>query len=252
MSLLQHQTGHSSCFASGAAEVAREEADEFQSSVAPQSPLWWAPSEDESDPANVPTCSLYERGEEGEEEDHHAEDDEELEHEEEPGTSYYGEDSSSSSSPEDDHGTAFDSHLPEEVPKTQRRSISAQLTALLAIKEALDTNGVLNWSEERGLGAAYCRGAFEGVACDPYANVVAIHTLGKSLGGTLPAASALQMLQSLSTVDIAHANLTGTLPPEYGQLSELQSLTIAFNPALTGPLPSEWAGMRSLKKLYLM
>lgn len=150
--------------------------------------------------------------------------------------------------------SAADDVLLASVPAPQRASIAAQLRALLDIKAALDPSGsALNWSEAAGAGAQYCFGAFEGVRCDAFANVQSIRLNGGTpLGGVLPPVAALLQLPKLEALDLAHTELHGTLPPEYALLTELQELTAAFNKQLAGPLPAAWAGMRSLRKLFLM
>ena len=46
-------------------------------------------------------------------------------------------------------------------------------------------------------------------------------------------------------------NLTGWLPPEWGRLTELESLNLAGNQSLTGPIPPEWGQLRKLRNLDL-
>ncbi|KPA74583.1 putative GP46-like surface antigen [Leptomonas pyrrhocoris] len=46
------------------------------------------------------------------------------------------------------------------------------------------------------------------------------------------------------------AMLSGTLPPSWGRLTQMQDIKLENN-ALTGPLPVEWSGMTSLKFLWL-
>ena len=46
-------------------------------------------------------------------------------------------------------------------------------------------------------------------------------------------------------------NLTGWLPPEWGQLTELETLNLAGNQSLTGPIPPEWGQLRKLRNLDL-
>ncbi|KPA74585.1 hypothetical protein ABB37_09219 [Leptomonas pyrrhocoris] len=46
------------------------------------------------------------------------------------------------------------------------------------------------------------------------------------------------------------AMLSGTLPPSWGRLTQMQRISLSGN-ALTGQLPVEWSGMASLKILWL-
>ena len=44
--------------------------------------------------------------------------------------------------------------------------------------------------------------------------------------------------------------MTGSLPPEWGQLNSLEHLHLSYN-RLTGSLPPEWVQLASLEGLYL-
>lgn len=151
----------------------------------------------------------------------------------------------------------FDPLLPANTPAKQRSAIASQLSALLDARRALDANGgagLKTWTAERGRGAGFCQGGFEGVTCDPYGNVVGVvlNSLPAPLGGTLPPAHVLMRLPKLRTLDVARADLRGTLPAGYGDHEALEELTVAGNPGLKGPLPREWAGLKNLRKLYLL
>ena len=55
---------------------------------------------------------------------------------------------------------------------------------------------------------------------------------------------------SLQTLGLSRNNLTGSIPPELGDLTNLSSLWIYDN-KLTGPLPLSMTNLRYLKQLYI-
>ncbi len=67
-----------------------------------------------------------------------------------------------------------------------------------------------------------------------------------NLNGTLP--PELGTLTALESIDLSQNNLTGTIPKEFGQLSELKSLSFGYN-ALSGPLPEELYDLTNLEVL---
>ncbi len=51
-------------------------------------------------------------------------------------------------------------------------------------------------------------------------------------------------------IQLSNNNLTGTIPPEFGNLSELQTISLNYN-QLTGPIPPELGKLSELQILYL-
>ena len=80
------------------------------------------------------------------------------------------------------------------------------------------------------------------------------HTLpgqGAARAGIWAAAAAGQRLLTPVRPPPTHprgCNLTGTLPPSLGQLSQLRELNVTVN-ALTGQLPQQWSALANLKVL---
>ena len=68
--------------------------------------------------------------------------------------------------------------------------------------------------------------------------------------GTLPPASVLAGLPKLRSVWLWNLRLNGTLPRDWGTLSELEDVRLGGN-KLTGGLPPEWSSMGRLKTLDL-
>ena len=127
-----------------------------------------------------------------------------------------------------------------------------QLSALLAVKEAIDRSGLglPGWTAAKGAGGGFC--SFAGVECDAAGDVVKIDLDNKSGagGGTLPPASVLAGLRKLRTVWLGGLRLQGTLPRDWGTLRGLEDVRLANN-ELTGGVPPEWRAMGRLKTLYV-
>jgi hypothetical protein len=128
-------------------------------------------------------------------------------------------------------------------------SRAAQLRSLLGLRAAVDRQGTLAWSAERGADAGYCR--FTGVTCDTQGDVSKIVLAQAKLGGTLPPASVLNGLSALTGIDLGATSITGTLPSDWGTLVQLEGIWIPNNPGITGSLPPSWAGLTRLKVLHL-
>jgi hypothetical protein len=119
---------------------------------------------------------------------------------------------------------------PDSAPPTSALaspSASAQLDALLAIKDAVDKKGAAlrSWDPAKGAGGAFCR-AFSGVKCDAAGDVVAIGLRGLALGGALPSGALLGELPKLITLDCTNAGLTGPVPIDYGSLAAIKELRL--------------------------
>jgi hypothetical protein len=138
---------------------------------------------------------------------------------------------------------------PSLVKSLPSDSRTAQLRSLLGFKAAIDRQGTLAWSAERAANAGYC--SFFGITCDTQGNVAKIEFNQVKLGGTLPPASVLRDLTALTGVELDTTGITGTLPTDWGALTQLQDIRIIKNPGITGTLPRTWAGLARLKVLYL-
>lgn len=143
---------------------------------------------------------------------------------------------------------------PAALPASVSASLASQMQALLQVKAAVDKKGVLNtWTTALGTNGGYCS-QFVGVTCDEMQFVTNISlTRGNSgiMGGTLPPASSFMALPRLKSILFYELDITGTLPADYGNLTQLQVIHVEGNPTLTGPLPREWAGLARLEVLHL-
>ena len=143
----------------------------------------------------------------------------------------------------------------------------ADCTALLALLEALDPNGELNWSADRPLAE------WEGVVVDgspprvrelvleerdlwgtiapalgEVTQLQVLHLRANYLGGTIP--RELSGLSQLREVVLSENYLVGTIPPTLGQLTNLQVLNVSGN-QLTGTIPAELGRLARLERLSL-
>ena len=71
---------------------------------------------------------------------------------------------------------------------------------------------------------------------------------GNQLTGSIP--PEIGNLTNLTNLDLHNNQLTGSIPPEIGNLTNLTSLELARN-QLTGSIPSEIGNMTNLFSLYL-
>lgn len=132
---------------------------------------------------------------------------------------------------------------------------SSQVEALLGIKAAVDPDNLLTtWLMGPGSKAeSYC--SWRGIECDDSGHVIKVdlstETVGESkVRGVLPDAEALLALPKLTVFEASGQDLVGTLPDNYGKLTQLEVLLLHGN-KLRGTLPASWAGMASLRQLRL-
>ena len=123
---------------------------------------------------------------------------------------------------------------------------------LIDLKDALDPNGVLNWSETLDMEH------WDGVLASQDGGVSTIQlypTLEPftesnplTLGGTVPAG--LGNLPNLRFLYLWRVGLTGSIPSELGNLSNLEELRLDQN-SLTGSIPTGLGNLSNLSRLSL-
>ena len=90
---------------------------------------------------------------------------------------------------------------------------------------------------------------WSGVLISDYGGrVIALQLANNNLTGSLP--PELGSLSQLFFLGLPSNEITGPIPPELGNLSNLWHFTLPFN-NLTGPIPPEFGGLASLKTLEL-
>jgi hypothetical protein len=130
-----------------------------------------------------------------------------------------------------------------------------QLDALLRVKAAIDTTGVLQgWTRSTGADGGYC--SWQGVLCAKgTSNVYWVNIWPgggtNGLQGTLPSAAAFTGLRGLTHLCISdQPGITGTLPADWSSLTALQDVRLPNN-SLSGSIPSSWGSLTKLKVLML-
>ena len=144
------------------------------------------------------------------------------------------------------------SPLPREelVPSNNSTSTTAltvsDRNALIALYNA---TGGQNWRNNANWLSEEPLDAWEGVTTDDRGRVIQLHLVEQRLNGQLPAE--LGDLTRLKWLNIArNPNLTGDIPPEMAQLTELEVLYLWEND-LTGPVPTWLGGLIELQQLSL-
>ena len=118
--------------------------------------------------------------------------------------------------------------------------------ALEALYHATDGD---NWNNNSGwLNATPPFEQWHGVRRDGNA-VVALDLIGNGLRGTIP--PELGQLADLEILDLRLNHLRGAIPAELGQLASLEKLNFYANDELSGPIPPELGQLTSLTELTL-
>ncbi|OMO88496.1 hypothetical protein CCACVL1_08343 [Corchorus capsularis] len=125
------------------------------------------------------------------------------------------------------------------------KGVNYEVQALMAIKAALhDPHGVLdNWD---GDAVDPCSWAM--VTCSPESLVIGLGTPSQNLSGTL--SPSIGNLTNLQIVLLQNNNITGPIPKEMGKLSKIQTLDLSDN-SFTGEIPSSLGNLKSLQYMRL-
>ena len=135
------------------------------------------------------------------------------------------------------------------VPDPQNNSaLVADCAALLASKDVLAADPPLNWSADTSieewsgieLGSTLDGGYFRN-------RVVGLQHPGRLTGSMPPE---LGNLSNLKVLTLSNNQLTGSIPPELGNLSNLERLNLRNN-QLTGNIPPELGNISNLRELNL-
>ena len=141
---------------------------------------------------------------------------------------------------------------PEVSPDTAQDGASvasdrAALVALYNATEGASWIATTNWLSDRSLDE------WHGVTTDRVGRVAALDLRFNRLTGPIPAE--LGDLTDLQTLDLGYNRLTAAIPAELGDLTNLLTLDLAGNPrrpgALTGPIPAELGDLTNLQNLFL-
>ncbi|XP_061978946.1 protein NSP-INTERACTING KINASE 1-like isoform X2 [Populus nigra] len=125
------------------------------------------------------------------------------------------------------------------------KGVNYEVQALIGIKASLhDPHGVLdNWD-----GDAVDPCSWTMVTCSPESLVIGLGTPSQNLSGTL--SPTIGNLTNLQTVLLQSNNITGPIPAEIARLSKLHTLDLSDN-FFTGKIPSSLGHLRSLEYMRL-
>lgn len=125
------------------------------------------------------------------------------------------------------------------------KGVNFEVQALMGIKVLLeDPHGVLdNWD---GDSVDPC--SWTMVTCSPESLVIGLGTPSQNLSGTL--SPSIGNLTNLQIVLLQNNNITGPIPSELGKLSKLHTLDLSEN-FFTGEIPSSLGHMRNLQYVRL-
>ena len=123
-------------------------------------------------------------------------------------------------------------------------SVETDRTTLVAFYVAITSHrsGWDNWLCEAPLDQ------WAGVTTDENGRVTGLDLHYNGLSGSIP--PELGNLSSLQSLDLSDNDLSGSIPPELGNLDSLQSLNLSYND-LSGPIPPELGNLKNLQYLNL-
>ncbi len=129
-------------------------------------------------------------------------------------------------------------HNPQANP-----GLVADCAALLQGRDTLAGSASLNWSADRAILD------WDGITISGSPlRVTTLDLAGRQLTGSIP--PQLGNLTNLESLGLANNQLTGAIPPQLGALGSLQHLGLYFN-RLTGAIPSQLANLANLRSLNL-
>ena len=117
--------------------------------------------------------------------------------------------------------------------------------ALVALYNATDGE---NWDESDNWLSDAPLGEWAGINTDDDGRVTVLNLEGNGLSGEVP--PELGNLANLQSLDLESNDLNGEIPPELGSLSNLEWLSLGGN-ALSGEIPAELGNLSNLTALGL-
>jgi hypothetical protein len=111
-----------------------------------------------------------------------------------------------------------------------------------------DETGGTDWKDSQGWLSSSAPCGWLGVTCDR-GLVAELKLPDNNLSGTIP--PELGSLTDLWVLDLEYNQLSGPIPPELSKLSNLRYLSVRGNAELSGPIPPELGNLIRLDSLYL-
>ena len=134
------------------------------------------------------------------------------------------------------------SATPTPTGRTYTETDREALTTLYNATNGVDWRYNLNWLSHEALDQ------WVGVTTNDDGRVVQLHLTNNWLGGKLP--PEIGNLSNLEVLSLGDTGLTGEIPPEIGNLTHLKHLNLSNN-QLTGDIPPELGNINTLKSLSL-
>lgn len=124
------------------------------------------------------------------------------------------------------------------------KGVNFEVVALMDIKDVLvDPHGVLNWDRN-----AVDPCSWSMITCSAEKLVIGLGIPSQNLSGTL--SPSIGNLTNLKFISLQNNNISGPIPPELGRLPKLQTLDLSDN-FFTGGIPSSLAHPKGLQYLRL-
>ena len=127
------------------------------------------------------------------------------------------------------------------IPNPESATLITDCETLLGLKDTLRGSASLNWNTSRPISQ------WEGVFVFN-SRVKSLFIWRKGLTGSIP--KELGNLSNLTSLQLYSNTLTGSIPKELGNLSNLRDLYLNNN-QLTGSIPKELSNLSNLRDLYL-
>ena len=129
-----------------------------------------------------------------------------------------------------------------------RSAVADTLTDREILEVFYHATGGPDWDYQGGWMSEPSIEDWEGVGVDTAGRVQALWLPYNNLSGSIPAE--LGNLSNLVELQLPENRLTGSIPAELGSLGNLEDLDLSFNP-LTGSIPAELGNLSSLLSLNL-
>ena len=131
-------------------------------------------------------------------------------------------------------------------PAALSGSVATDRAALVAL---YDSTGGVRWTNNTNWKTSAVLGQWHGVTTNHSGRVIKLELPSNNLTGPMP--TQLGNLSQLTVLSLSRNNLTGTIPASLGNLSQLTVLSLYRNGQLNGSIPSSLGNLSKLRTLHL-